>query len=250
MARPRALQAALVVALAVAALFAAPCAARHYPRRADQHPSGEPVPAALENDGAPDFLNVGLIYLHSAGSGYGGASGATGYILNGSYTFTFVVGEGTRTEVGRFLSWECAPEAPVNGTYNALVEVTTVEADGTASEPRIMCQTGMIDHQAEDGPWLDWAQSQEECPRYTNLSLQLLSYARLPRLHNPCGDPTPDEGSPGESPQLDSAAQGDAPPEDLQVLAPGPGQDPLQSPPVPTNERKINKIKPFTPGRQ
>lgn len=34
---------------------------------------------------------------------------------SGSYTFTFVVGEGTRTEVGRFLSWECAPEAPVNG---------------------------------------------------------------------------------------------------------------------------------------
>lgn len=171
-----------------------------------------------------------------------------------------------------------------------------------------MCQTGMIDHQAEDGPWLDWcaplaapaaplwscpdavlrlqacpctahvgqpwpllsattvptrhgcadhllppsdapcrAQSQDECPKYTNLSLQLLSHARLPRLHNPCGDPTPDEGSPGESPQLDSAPQGDAPPDDLQVLAPGPGQDPAQSPPVPTNERKI---KPFTPGRQ
>lgn len=43
--------------------------------------AGEPVPAALENDGAPDFLNVGLVYLHSAGSGYGGTSGATGYIL-------------------------------------------------------------------------------------------------------------------------------------------------------------------------
>jgi len=36
-------------------------------------------------------------------------------LCSGTYTLTYVVGEGTRTEVGRFLSWECAPQAPVNG---------------------------------------------------------------------------------------------------------------------------------------
>ncbi|PRW33286.1 hypothetical protein C2E21_7917 [Chlorella sorokiniana] len=218
---------------------------RHYPRRSDtHHPPGEPVPDSLENEGAPEFLNVGLVYLHSASSGYGGAGGATGYILNGSYTLTYVVGEGTRTEIGRFLSWECAPQAPVNGTYRALVEVTTIGSNGTESEPRIECQTGMIDHQAEDGPWLDWAQSEDECPHYTNISLQLLSDARLTRLVNPCGDPTPEEG-PYESPELDSPPQGDAPPDAVNVL--GPGQEPPQSPLVPASERKI---RPFTPGRQ
>lgn len=44
--------------------------------------AGEPVPDALEFEGAPDFLDVGLVYLHNmASGGYGGGGGATGYIL-------------------------------------------------------------------------------------------------------------------------------------------------------------------------
>lgn len=39
------------------------------------------MPDSLENEGAPDFVNVGLVYLHSTGSGHGGPGGATGYIL-------------------------------------------------------------------------------------------------------------------------------------------------------------------------
>lgn len=36
---------------------------------------------------------------------------------------------------GRFLSWECAAESPVNGTYRALVELTTTLPDGTSECP-------------------------------------------------------------------------------------------------------------------
>lgn len=179
--------------------------------------------------------------------------------------------------------------------FTWLPDVFLLSSEETA--PRILCQTGMIDHQADDGPWLDWcapavpavaapccglqslsllaaphaippqslvlhpshlrraaarptaccrAQSEDECPHYTNLSLELLSHARLARLHNPCGDPTPEEG-PYDSPEPESPAQGDSPPDDVSSPLQGPGQQPPGAPPMPTNDRRI---KPFTPGRQ
>lgn len=94
------------------------------------------------------------------------------------------------------------------------------------------------------------AQSEEECPRYTNLSLQLLSHARLARLYNPCGDPTPGEvgeEDPHEPPELDTPPPGDPSPDNVNVQVQRPGQGPPGPPGAAASERKI---RPFTPGRQ
>ena len=118
---------------------------------------------------------------------------------------------GTPGTAGTFLSWECVPQAPVNGTYRALVDVVVTGPGGESawhgpwgqrdpaaaaaacgcargrrrllrgacagrsrlphaptaarcalpaaaaeSEPRRVCQTGILDLDIDDGPWLDW----------------------------------------------------------------------------------------------
>lgn len=119
---------------------------------------------------------------------------AVGYVLNGVSNFTFYNPDTMKTmvQIGRYKSWQCNV---ANGTFNAIVEVTTL-SNGTQNT-RTVCMFGEVYLTQQQ---FSWVQSEASCPTvlpgagyYTNT---LYSVPRDATFE--CGD-ADDSGADGSS---------------------------------------------------
>jgi hypothetical protein len=141
------------------------------------------LPQSFNTTGAPPILS-GAFYVQNTSDyttiAVGWAQGNNFRIVAGAGTDQFTITEGT------YQSWQCAPDA---GSYNALISLTTTAADGTKST-KTVCELGIW----TGSGYLDYAQSESECPTIPELSITTLNPAVGDFACLPTVDTLPDFG--------------------------------------------------------
>ncbi|KAL4853873.1 putative ribose-5-phosphate isomerase 4 [Chlorella vulgaris] len=120
---------------------------------------------ALSTAGAPPFLSGPINEF----SNDPGSVSAVGWIKDGTFVSTYPANGtagGYVTVMGEYTSWQCGTE---NGTYQAIVNRTTIQPNGTRSQ-QLVCEYGS----GVGSNYIERAQQAGACPTVTTHTIQLL----------------------------------------------------------------------------